>query len=382
MALESKKKVLVVGAGFAGATYARLLAEAGHAVEVIDRRGHIAGNAYDRIDANANRVHVYGPHLFHTNNPRVVDWLSRFTDWVDYRHRGAAVLPDGRFCPLPINRITLETVFDCKLDGKAAAEALLKKVAEPVGRPRNAAEFLHGKIGRRLTDLFYRPYSRKMWGFELENLDKSVVGRLATRVSDSADYFPNDRYQMLPRAGYTALFEAMLDHPGINLSLNTPFDKTTERGFDFVFASMSIDEYHEFCEGPLPYRSLIFHHRSEGSIPSAVPAPVVNFTDDGPYTRQIYWGLLPGHGNGEAGPVTVTKEQPCDYADNGFERYYPLKQVDGRPDELYRRYRAMGEKRRGRIKFIGRCGTYQYLDMHQVVSQSLSGAEKWLRETP
>ena len=178
------QRILVVGAGFAGATYARELAEHGYQVDVIDKRPHVAGNAYDETSDGGVRVHRYGPHLFHTSNANVVQWLMRFGAFVPYEHRVSVALASGAFVPLPINRQTINTVFDEKL--------------------RNAAEYLASQIGETLTDLFFRPYTRKMWALDLEDMAAAVVRRIPLRHDDEDRYFPDDQFQMLPRDGYTA----------------------------------------------------------------------------------------------------------------------------------------------------------------------------------
>src|SRR3954452_1635948 len=163
-------RILIVGAGFAGAVYARTLAEAGYGVHVIDRRDHIAGNAADWVDANGIRVHRYGPHLFHTNATPVFDWLRRFASWTPYFHRVRAILPDGRLAPLPINLDTINMVFGESLRVGEVAD-FLRRVAVPINDPKNAGEHLRSRIGDLLTDVFFRPYTRKMWDLELEDMD-------------------------------------------------------------------------------------------------------------------------------------------------------------------------------------------------------------------
>jgi UDP-galactopyranose mutase len=255
--------VLVVGAGFAGAAYARTLADAGYAVHVVDRRDHIGGNAADYVDANGVRVHRYGPHLFHTNATHVFEWLQRFSAFVPYRHRVRAKLPDGRLVPLPVNLDTINAVFDARLETEAAAAAFLRAQSVPIAEPSNAAEYLRSHIGEVLTDLFFRPYTRKMWGLELEDLDASVVTRLPIRFDRNDLYFPGDRHQALPRDGYTALFETLLRHPGITVELGAAYTAGLERDYAFCFNSMAIDEFFDFELGELPYRSLRFDHRTE-----------------------------------------------------------------------------------------------------------------------
>jgi UDP-galactopyranose mutase len=368
--------ILVVGAGFAGAVYARSLAEAGFAVHVIDRRDHVGGNAADYVDANGVRVHRYGPHLFHTNASLVFDWLRRFGSWVPYRHRVRAILPDGRLTPLPVNLDTIEAVFGESLRTPEDGEAFLRRLAVAIDAPGNAAEYLRSRIGDVLTDLFFRPYTRKMWGLALEEMDIGVVRRLPVRLDRDDRYFPDDRHQALPADGYSALFGEILRHPAIRVRLCTPFRAGMEREYTFCFNSMAIDDFFDCALGELPYRSLRFHHRTVTAWDDA-PFSVRNYTDAEPFTREAWWHCLPGHLRQETGRRTVTVEEPCDYRDNNDERYYPVQTADGRYQALYRQYQALAAGLPN-MTFIGRCGAYRYLDMDQVVNQSLTGARRWL----
>ncbi|WP_119303857.1 UDP-galactopyranose mutase [Dongia deserti] len=372
------KAILVVGAGFAGAVYARELAEAGCHVEVIDRRAHIAGNAFDEVDATGIRRHAYGPHLFHTNSERVWAWVARFATFVPYQHRVSAWVPTiGRGVPLPVNRTTVNAVFGQSLSTPEDVGAFLARVAVPHPAPRNAAEYLNARIGVELTDLLFRPYSEKMWGMKLEQMAASVVQRVPIRDDDEDRYFPGDRYQGLPSDGYTELVRRMLDHPGIRVATGIAFAREMVRDYDFCFNSMAIDEYFGYALGALPYRSIRFHHRQEPISYRLGGTMQVNFTDDSRYTRQDDWSLLPGHVVRPGDVKTVTREEPCADTDNHMERYYPVKTSDGAPDALYRQYQDLAREE-AKIQFIGRCGTYRYLDMDQVINQSLQGVRAWL----
>ena len=322
---------LVVGAGLSGATVARELADAGHRVTVIDRRGHVAGNAYDYVGTHGIKIHLYGPHLFHTNNKEVFDYLSRFTEWTPYLHKVKALLADGRHVTLPVNRETKEIVGE-----------------------------------ENVLDIFFRPYTKKMWGKELDELDPSIINRVPIRDDDNELYFPNDEYQAMPTEGYTKMVENMLDHENIIVHLDAKFQKHMEDNFDHVFNSMPIDEYYNFQFGELPYRSIKFHHHKI-EMPLALPTTTVNFTHDGPYTRVTEWKHIPGHGDNPYSTV-LTFEEPCDYKDNNMERYYPVKDVDGKNREIYEQYKAINNPK---VTFIGRCGLYAYLDMHQAVNSAL-----------
>lgn len=332
-------KILVVGAGLAGATAARVAAEAGYHVDVIDARPHVAGNAFDYQNDQGIRVHKYGPHIFHTNNQIVFSFLSRFTSWVDYQHRVKALLADGSYVTLPPNRATRAIVGD-----------------------------------ENLINTFFRPYTRKMWGVEIEELDPSILSRVPVRNDDNELYFPNDQFQAMPQYGYTRLVENMLDHPEIVVELSTQFDKKMEAEYHHVFNSMPIDVYYDFCHGELPYRSIKFEAVTL-PLPRVLPTPTVNFTHDGPYTRVTEWKLFPDHGSNTQ-QTTLTFEIPCDYKENNFERYYPVKDIHGENRRRYEKYRKIMNHK---VTFIGRCGLYVYVDMHQAVSSAAATVSRKLK---
>jgi len=368
-------KILVIGAGMAGASYAREFADAGHAVRLIDRRDHVAGNCYDSVSSAGVRIHRYGPHLFHTSNMRVVEWLSRFTEWEPYEHRVVARLADGTLVPLPINVRTVNGVYGTRIESAEAVQVLLDREVvrrEPI---TSAEDHLYATIGPRLTEMFFAPYTEKMWQLRLSDLDPAVVRRVQVRIDTDDRYFPGDTFQAMPRSGYTAMFEEILRSPRIDVALETAFTPEMEADYDLCLNSMPIDEYFGYRFGELPYRSIRFHH-SDHALADAPPHVTINYTDRGPYTRETWWHNIPANGAGASRAVR-TIEEPCDYRDNGHERYYPVKTLDGRYDAVYRQYQALAE-RRPKLRFIGRCGTYQYLDMHQVLNQSLIGADKLL----
>jgi UDP-galactopyranose mutase len=341
MQINDKNEIyLVVGAGFSGAVIARNLAEAGKKVTVIDKRNHVAGNAYDFFNTHGIRVHKYGPHLFHTSNQKVVQWLSRFCEWTDYKHKVKALLADGRYVTLPVNKETREIVGE-----------------------------------ENIIDTFFRPYTLKMWGVDLEKLDPMIMNRVPIRDDMNELYFPNDEFQALPSNGYTELVSNILDHPLINLKLNTSFSKELEFEYDHVFNSMPIDEYFEYAYGKLPYRSIKFHN-IDLPVPQLLPTATVNFTHDDPYTRVTEWKLLPGHGTSSAF-TTLTIEEPCAYENNNYERFYPVKDLEGINTKLYKKYKDMTPDN---VTFIGRCGLYAYLDMHQAISSAQSIADEFIKK--
>lgn len=330
-------KILVVGAGFAGATIARELANDGHTVVVMDERDHIGGNAYDYTNEHGIRIHKYGPHLFHTNNKKVYDWITQFGEWVEYKHKVKAQLADGQYVTLPVNRETKEIVGESNI-----------------------------------INTFYRPYTKKMWGKELEELDPSITKRIPIRDDNNELYFPNDEYQVLPKYGYTELFKEILDHKNITVQLNWIYGKDVEPLFDHVFNSMPIDVYYDYRFGDLPYRSIKFHNIDLPMV-KVLPTAVVNFTNDSQYTRITEWKNIPAHGSNDKF-TTLTYEEPCDYVDNDYQRYYPVKDIDGTNQRIYKTYKDIENPK---VTFIGRCGMYVYINMDQAINSSLAVVTKY-----
>ena len=337
--MSKKDNILVVGAGFAGAVIARELAEAGHTVTVIDKREHVAGNAYDYINDHGIRIHKYGPHIFHTDNKEVFEWVSKFTDWIEYKHKVKAILSDGTYVTLPPNRETKEIVGE-----------------------------------DNVIDVLYKPYTKKMWNLEIEQLDPSVINRVRTRDDDNEYYFPDSKYQFMPKDGWTAVFNRIFDHANITVNLKTVFNKSMEDEYDYVFSAMPIDQYFNYVYGHLPYRSIKFQHVNFPTE-KLFPVATVNFTNNGPCTRVTEWKNFPGHGDNEE-LTTLTFETPCDYMDNGMERYYPVKDKDGMNRSRYNLYKSLIPKK---IEFIGRCGLYVYIDMHQAIASSLATVRRYLK---
>ncbi|WP_434652745.1 UDP-galactopyranose mutase [Pseudomonas sp. R3-56] len=352
---------LIVGAGFAGSVLAERLAEGlGKRVLLVDRRDHIGGNAYDHLDEAGVLVHRYGPHIFHTNAQRIVDYLSRFTEWRPYEHRVLAQVDEHRV-PIPINLTTLNRLFGLSMD-EAQAEAFLAQRAEPVESIRTSEDVVINQIGRELYEKFFRGYTRKQWGLDPSQLDKSVTSRVPTRTNTDDRYF-TDEFQMMPLHGYTRMFERMLAHPNIDILLATDFKEVRQRipYRELVYCG-PIDEYFEYCFGHLPYRSLRFQHETLDA-PQFQPVAVVNYPDERvPYTRITEYKHLTGQ---EHPRTSISYEFPC--ADG--DPYYPVPRPENA--ELYKRYKALADETPG-VTFLGRLGTYKYYNMDQVVGQALA----------
>ncbi|MCD5977816.1 UDP-galactopyranose mutase [Pseudomonas quasicaspiana] len=352
---------LIVGAGFAGSVIAERLAQGlDKNVLVVDRRSHIAGNAYDHPDEAGIMVHRYGPHIFHTNAQRIVDYLSLFTEWRPYEHRVLAQV-DEHLLPIPINLTTLNTLYGRAMD-EHEAEVFLAERAEPVADIRTSEDVVINQIGRELYEKFFQGYTRKQWGLDPSELDKSVTSRVPTRTNDDDRYF-TDAFQMMPLHGYTRMFENMLDHPRIDVLLDTDFTAARDQvSYREIIYCGPVDEYFDFCFGRLPYRCLEFKHETL-PVEQFQPVAVVNYPDQSvPYTRITEYKQL----TGQTHPLTsISYEFPCAEGDP----YYPIPRPENA--ELYKRYSALADETPG-VTFLGRLGTYKYYNMDQVVGQALA----------
>lgn len=360
---------LIVGAGFAGATCARLLAEAGQRVLLIDKRTHPGGNAFDRRDAHGLLVHEYGPHIFHTNSEKVWAFLSRFTAWRPYEHRVLAAV-DGQLLPIPINRSTINRLYGLQLD-EAGVAAFFERVRTPREPLRTSEDVVLNSVGPELCDKFFRGYTRKQWGRGLEELSAGVAARIPTRTNDDDRYF-TDRFQAMPADGYTRMFERMLQHPNIELRLGCDFQSLCGSvARRRTIYTGPIDEYFSYRLGRLPYRSLRFEHEHLADTPRLQPVGTVNYPNDHAFTRITEFKHL----TGETHPGTsVVREFPCD----GGDPYYPVPAAQN--EALYKRYEALAENE-ANTHFIGRLAQYRYYNMDQVVAAALQLSERLARET-
>jgi UDP-galactopyranose mutase len=359
---KKKYDYLVVGAGFAGSVIAERLASQHDArVLVIDKRPHIAGNAYDHLDEAGVLIHQYGPHIFHTNSDEIVDYLSQFTRWRPYEHSVLAQVR-GQLVPIPINRTTLNKLFDLCLATDDEAAAYLASRAEPVKEIRTSEDVVVSAVGRELYELFFQGYTRKQWGLDPSELDKSVTSRVPTRTNTDDRYF-GDKHQIMPADGYTVMFNNMLDHPNIDVLLSTDYrDVIDEIDAGHTIYTGPIDEYFGFRFGKLPYRSLRFQHEVRDQE-WLQPVAVVNYPDPQvPYTRITEYKYLTGQKHPK---TSITYEYPSAEGDP----YYPIPRPENQ--ELYKKYEKLADTT-ANVTFVGRLATYRYYNMDQVVGQALA----------
>ena len=351
---------LIVGAGYAGSVLAeRLARDAGKKVLLVDRRPHIAGNAYDHPDAAGILVHKYGPHIFHTNSREIFEYLSQFTQWRKFEHRVLASV-DGKLLPIPINLDTVNKLYGLNLDS-AGLEKFFASVAEKVDNIRTSEDVVVSTVGRDLYEKFFRGYTRKQWGLDPSELSSQVTARIPTRTNRDDRYF-GDTYQSMPLHGFTRMFENMLDHDNITIQLSTDYrDLKDSVAYRAMIYTGPIDEFFDFRFGKLPYRSLEFRHETH-NMPVFQSAPVVNYPNDHEYTRVTEFKYLTGQ---EHEKTSIVYEYPRAEGDP----YYPIPRPQNA--ELNAKYQALVNDTPG-LYFVGRLASYKYYNMDQVVGQALT----------
>ena len=358
---------LIVGAGFAGAVLAeRLASQLDKRCLVVDRRAHLAGNAYDFTDRAGVLLHRYGPHYFRTNSERIRAYLSQFTEWrpVDYK---ILSWTDGRFWQFPINLNTFEQFIGRPSTSEEMAGTLAGwrvPPPSPDGQPRNSEEKIVSQVGPALYEKFFRQYTRKQWHRDPRDLDPSVCGRIPIRTNRD-DRYLSESFQAMPRDGFTPMFERMLAHPNIEVRLGTDYREARAAvGYGHLVYTGPVDEYFDRCHGPLPYRSLRFEPETVARE-FFQPVVQVNYPNDHDFTRIVEIK----HVTGQKLPVTtIVREYPQDYGP-GREAYYPLPAPDAQT--LYRKYEVLAQAE-PHTSFVGRMATYRYYNMDQVVGMALA----------
>ncbi len=360
---------LIVGAGYAGSVLAeRLARDAGKKVLLVDRRPHIAGNAYDHPDAAGILVHKYGPHIFHTNSKEIFEYLSQFTAWRKFEHKVLAFV-EGQLLPIPINLDTVNRLYGLKLDS-AGLEKFFASVREHVDPIRTSEDVVLNAVGRDLYEKFFRGYTRKQWGLDPSELSSQVTARIPTRTNRDDRYF-GDTYQSMPLHGFTRMFENMLDHENITLELGIDYRELKDSvPYREMIYTGPIDEFFDFRYGQLPYRSLEFRHETH-DMAVFQPGPVVNYPDEKiEHTRVTEFKYLTGQKHTR---TSIVYEYPRAEGDP----YYPIPRPQNA--ELNAKYQALVNDTPG-LYFVGRLASYKYYNMDQVVGQALTLYAKIMRQ--
>ena len=352
---------LIVGAGFSGACIARLIAEKlNEDVVVIDVKDHIAGNSYDFVDENGITIHKYGSHIFHTDNSKVWNFVTRFSNFNSYAHKVHALI-DNKYPTIPFNFNTMDMLFSPEIS-KKYQKKLLEKFEPEKKIPISDFCALNDDDLNTLADYVYQKvylgYSSKQWGVDPKTLDKSVTARVPVFLSRDNRYF-QDKYQGIPLNGYSGIIKNMLNHKNIKLRLNTDFKKLNEN-FDRIFYTGAIDEYFNYCFGELPYRSLKFEVETLDKQYYQQNS-VVNFPNDFDYTRIHEFKY---YNDVKCSKTVIAREYPCAFVLGKNERYYPI--INSKNNELYNKYLELAKKEEN-VYFLGRLGEYRYYDMDDAI---------------
>jgi len=361
--------IVIVGAGFSGAVVARELAEAGIASWVVDGRSHVAGNAHTERRDNGVMVHVYGPHIFHTAHENVWNYINKYGVMETYNHRVKAT-SGGRVYSLPVNLHTINQFFGTTLSPAEAAAFIAERADSSIDTPVSFEDQALKFVGRDLYEAFFKGYTQKQWGVSPTELPASILARLPVRFSYEDSYF-NHPYQAIPRDGYTPIIEAMLDHPLIEVTLNKTVTREELSSAEHVFWSGPIDEYFGGKFGKLGYRTLDFVETEDtGDFQGC---PVMNYCDvDVPYTRITeHKHFAPW----ESHEGTTLYTEYSRLAAEGDIPYYPIRQVKEKEQLL--QYVEAARAATG-VTFMGRLGTYRYLDMDVTIKEALDVAEAFL----
>jgi len=366
----SRHDWIIAGAGFTGAVLAeRIASQLDKKVLVVDRRSHIAGNAFDHKGEHGILVHKYGPHIFHTNAEKVWRYLSAFTAWRPYEHRVLGHI-DGKLVPIPFNLDSLQALFPAR-----EAASLTALLIETYGEGRNVPILKMRESGgalKALADFIYAKvfenYTLKQWSLRPEELDPSVSARVPVRISRDDRYF-QDSFQSMPADGYSAMFARILKHPNIEVATDTDFRSLPERGANVIFTG-PIDEYFGYRFGALPYRSLRFHFYARDER-QAQPVGTVNYPNDHAYTRITEFKHLTGQ---ETPGTVLVEEYPQSHEPGKNEPYYPIP-TPGNAERL-QPYLDAARALEGKVWFAGRLGDYAYYNMDQACARALALFEK------
>lgn len=366
-------RVLCVGAGFSGAVIANVLARQGYYIDVVDSREHIAGNCYSERDASSGvMVHRYGPHIFHTDSTEVWEYVTKFSEFVPYVNRVKATVKGGVYS-LPINLHTINQFFGNCFSPQEAKDFIEKVRDKTIREPRNFEEQALSLVGRDLYEAFLKGYTTKQWGINPTELPASILKRLPIRFNYDDNYY-NHSYQGMPKGGYTELVQKILDLPNITVHLNQAVRSSELRGYDHVFYSGPIDSWFNYSEGRLGYRTLDFEEiRNATDIQGCA---VMNYGDISvPYTRIAEHKYFSPWESNTASVAFREYSRACQDDDIP---YYPIRLT--KEQALLRRYIELASAEK-KVSFVGRLGTYRYIDMDITIAEALNTAKEYISLT-
>lgn len=361
------KNILIIGAGFSGAVIARELAEEGFDIDVIDQREHIAGNCHTERDKNTQvMVHKYGPHIFHTDHERVWEYVNKFGTFMPYVNRVKTNINDKVFS-LPVNLHTINQFFDKAMSPDEAKKFIAEKSEKSITEPKNFEEQALKFVGKELYEAFFKGYTLKQWGMDPKKLPASILKRLPLRFNYDDNYF-NHKYQGMPKDGYTEIVKNILDHPKINVTLNKTVNRQETTEYLHTFYSGPLDAWFDYSEGRLGYRTLDFE-RGEATGDHLGTA-VMNYGN-----QDIPWTRISEHKHfspWETHEKTVFFKEHSRLCGENDIPYYPIRLTDEKT--MLTKYVELAQKEQG-VTFVGRLGTYRYLDMDVTIKEALETAD-------
>ncbi|NEX64104.1 UDP-galactopyranose mutase [Noviherbaspirillum sp. 17J57-3] len=365
-----KKRIGIVGAGFSGAVIAHELAQRDYRIDIFESRSHVAGNCHSERDAETGvMVHVYGPHIFHTSNERVWEYVQRFDEFMPFVNRVKAITK-GRVFSLPVNLLTINQFFGKTFNPREAEEFMASIGDQSITDPQTFEEQALRFVGRDLYEAFFKGYTTKQWGMHPSELPASILRRLPVRFNYDDNYYPS-KYQGMPKNGYTYIVEKMLDHPAIKVHLNTSFERSMAADYDHLFYSGPIDTWFNHSQGRLGYRTLDFE--TERHVGDYQGNPVINYCDeDVPWTRISEHKHFSPWETHERSLIYKEYSRFCEETDIP---YYPIRLAKEKTQ--LKQYVELASAERD-TTFIGRLGTYRYLDMHITIAEALDVADRFL----
>jgi UDP-galactopyranose mutase len=355
--------IVIVGAGISGLTLAERYSSLGKSILVVESRNHIGGNCYDYLNDDGILVSKYGPHYFHTNDDSVWDYVQQFSKWRPYEHRVIAHI-DNKEVPIPINIKTVNMLFNLSIETEEEMKAWLKDNVPIIPNPQNAEEAAIARVGQIMYEKIFKSYTKKQWGMDPINLDPEVTNRIPVRTNDDNRYF-TDKYQALPKHGYTKLFEKMIKGRSIEVVLNTPWDEIKDyvNYSEKLFFTGRIDSYFHKKFGALEYRSLRFEFETLNQEHFQEFAQENYPSENVPFTRIVEYKIATGQKNSK---TTISKEFPTWEGDP----YYPV--LSKRNQELYKKYQlSANELEKNNVYFVGRLANYKYFNMDQAFKNAL-----------
>lgn len=361
----------MAGAGLSCAVIARKLAEKGHKITIYEKRDHIAGNCHTERDNDSQvMVHIYGPHIFHTDDEEVWNYVNTFMEFMPYVNRVKAITK-GKVFSLPINLLTINQFFGKTLSPSEAHDFIINEQADTsITDPQSFEEQALRFVGKDLYEAFFKGYTLKQWGTHPSNLPASILKRLPVRFNYDDNYFAH-RFQGMPKDGYTKMVENILAHPNIKVHLNTPFEKSHIEQYDHVFYSGPMDGFYNYELGRLPYRTLDFVRKiDEGDVQGCA---VLNYCDETvPFTRITEHKHFSPWENHEKSVCYEEYSRAC--KENDIP-YYPVHLLEG--NEMLKQYQQRAEQEQ-KVTFVGRLGTYRYMDMDVTIRAALNTTQQWL----